>query len=246
MVYSKVGDTLFGVTEILELLTSGLSVFWCFPNDPDTLRPAAHLQILFQSWSVFDFFFIFSKKLSGEAKSGLLTRTLTLLLSVVGIYPQFRALRSVLGPVFPSSSGMKYKCYLYLVKFDQFCLISSKMYKFFPTPRYCKLEVTSPLARTLGMGYGWLAGDWLEDHQTTKMVQMIEPVSEGVMQFFCQTIILYMIAGPADSKNSEMMIDLSSLAFDESLSSKVLYLSLLSSSLITVCSSLARVDNCQK
>ena len=62
------------------------------------------------------------------------------------------------------------------------------------------------------------------------------------MQFFCQTIILYTIAGPADSENSEKLIDLSSLAFDESLSSKVLYLSLLSSSLITVCSSLARVD----
>ena len=95
------------------------------------------------------------------------------------------------------------------------------------------------------MGYGWLAGDWREDHQTTKMVQMIEPVSEGVMQFFCQTIILYMIAGPADSKESENFIDLSSLAFDESLSSKVLYLSLLFSSLLTVCSSLARVENYQ-
>ena len=77
------------------------------------------------------------------------------------------------------------------------------------------------------------------------MVQMIEPVSEGVMQFFCQTIILYMIAGPADSKESENFIDLSSLAFDESLSSKVLYLSLLFSSLLTVCSSLARVENYQ-
>ena len=92
------------------------------------------------------------------------------------------------------------------------------------------------------MGYGWLPGDWRADHQTTKIVHMIEPVSEGVMQFFCQTIILYTIAGPADSENSEKLIDLSSLAFDESLSSKVLYLSLLSSSLITVCSSLARVD----
>ena len=92
------------------------------------------------------------------------------------------------------------------------------------------------------MGYGWLPGDWLEDHQTTKIVQMIEPVSEGVMQFFCQTIILYMIAGPSENNKPERLIDLSSLAFDESLSSKVLYLSLLSSSLITVCSSLARVE----
>ena len=95
------------------------------------------------------------------------------------------------------------------------------------------------------MGYGWLPGDWKEDHQTTKIVHMIEPVSEGVMQFFCQTIILYITAGPADGIKSENLIDLSSLAFDESLSSKVLYLSLLSSSLITVCSSLARVDNYQ-
>lgn len=93
------------------------------------------------------------------------------------------------------------------------------------------------------MGYGWMSGDWREDHETTKIVQMIEPVSEGVMQFFCQTIILYMIAGPGESNQSEKMIDLSSLAFDTSLSSKVLYLSLLSSSLITVCSSLARVEN---
>ena len=88
-----------------------------------------------------------------------------------------------------------------------------------------------------------MSGDWREDHETTKIVQMIEPVSEGVMQFFCQTIILYMIAGPGESNQSEKMIDLSSLAFDTSLSSKVLYLSLLSSSLITVCSSLARVEN---
>ena len=93
------------------------------------------------------------------------------------------------------------------------------------------------------MGYGWMSGDWREDHETTKIVQMIEPVSEGVMQFFCQTIILYMIAGPGESNQSEKMIDLSSLAFDTSLTSKVLYLSLLSSSLITVCSSLARVEN---
>ena len=106
-----------------------------------------------------------------------------------------------------------------------------------------RVENTVSFSRTICMGYGWLPGDWREDHQTTKIVHMIEPVSEGVMQFFCQTIILYMIAGPADSKKTEKMIDLSSLAFDESLSSKVLYISLLSSSLITVCSSLARVEN---
>ena len=124
----------------------------------------------------------------------------------MGIYPQFRALRSVQAQYFQP------------------------------------LELSD---RILLMGYGWLPGDWREDHQTTKIVHMIEPVSEGVMQFFCQTIILYMIAGPAERKKTEMLIDLSSLAFDESLSSKVLYLSLLSSSLITVCSSLARVDNYQ-
>ena len=92
------------------------------------------------------------------------------------------------------------------------------------------------------MGYGWMSGDWREDHETTKIVQMIEPVSEGVMQFFCQTIILYIIAGPGESRKfSEKSIDLSSLAFDSSLSSKLLYLLLLSSSLTTLCSSLARV-----
>ena len=143
-----------------------------------------------------------------EAKSGFVTRTLTLMLSVVGVYPQFRALR--------------------LVDWRQDNVQS--------------LDLT---IRTLGMGYGWLPGDWQEDHQTTKILHMIEPVSEGIMQFFCQTIILYVIAGPSESNKSERLIDLSSLAFDESLSSKVLYLSLLSSSLITVCSSLARVEHYQ-
>lgn len=103
------------------------------------------------------------------------------------------------------------------------------------------LAAAVPL-RTVCIGYGWLPGDWRDNHETAKTLHMIEPVSEGVMQFFCQTIILYIIAGPGESRKfSEKSIDLSSLAFDSSLSSKLLYLLLLSSSLTTLCSSLARV-----
>ena len=46
------------------------------------------------------------------------------------------------------------------------------------------------------MAFGKLPGDWELYMDESKMLASIEPVTEGIMQLFCQTIILYIVNGP--------------------------------------------------
>ena len=46
------------------------------------------------------------------------------------------------------------------------------------------------------MAFGLLAGDWEHYRDETMMLAAIEPVSEGIMQLFFQTIILSIVNGP--------------------------------------------------
>ena len=50
------------------------------------------------------------------------------------------------------------------------------------------------------MAYGKLPGDWEQYRDESKMLVAIEPVTEGIMQLFCQTIMLYIVFGPGEDK----------------------------------------------
>ena len=77
-----------------------------------------------------------------------MTRVLTLLLSVCGVYPQYRAVRTILT------------------------------------------------------GLGLLSDDsWEQNRRVNMRLGQIEPVAEGMFQLICQCIILYIVIGPAESKN---------------------------------------------
>ena len=50
--------------------------------------------------------------------------------------------------------------------------------------------------RTILTGMGYQEGDWNIAREKAKQINIIEPVVEGVMQLFFQTIILYIVYGP--------------------------------------------------
>ena len=50
--------------------------------------------------------------------------------------------------------------------------------------------------RTILIGMGYQEGDWNISREKAKQINIIEPVVEGVMQLFFQTIILYIVYGP--------------------------------------------------
>ena len=49
---------------------------------------------------------------------------------------------------------------------------------------------------------GYQEGDWNISREKAKQINIIEPVVEGVMQLFFQTIILYIVYGPESQSNS--------------------------------------------
>ena len=49
-------------------------------------------------------------------------------------------------------------------------------------------------------GLGYIQGDWKVYRDRTKQINLIEPVLEGVMQLFFQSVILYIVYGPGTSK----------------------------------------------
>ena len=48
-------------------------------------------------------------------------------------------------------------------------------------------------------GLGYLEGNWKVYRDMARKINMIEPVLEGVMQLFMQSIILYIVYGPGTS-----------------------------------------------
>ena len=49
------------------------------------------------------------------------------------------------------------------------------------------------------MGFGLISGDWIEAEEKTKRINIIEPVVEGTLQLFFQSIILYSTVGSGNS-----------------------------------------------
>ena len=76
---------------------------------------------------------------------------------------------------------------------------------------------------------------------------LIEPVTEGIIQLFCQTVILYVVGGPGeypDEKEGKKfnLLDLHDLIYNDNWT-KVLYVLLLASSLVSVGTSFVKVIN---
>ena len=83
-----------------------------------------------------------------EAGSSGTTRFLTLLLALLGLYPQYRAVRTIL------------------------------------------------------IGLGAVQGDWEIYQKESRKIYILEPVAEGILQLFVQSNIIYIIAGPGESKKT--------------------------------------------
>ena len=49
-------------------------------------------------------------------------------------------------------------------------------------------------------GLGYIQGDWKVYRDRTQQINLIEPVLEGVMQLFFQSVILYIVYGPGTSR----------------------------------------------
>ena len=90
------------------------------------------------------------------------------------------------------------------------------------------------------MAYGKIKGDWKEYMEKSKVLAMIEPVTEGIMQLFIQTVILYVVQGPGEVEKAEKPLDLVNLLYDDDWS-KFLYGFLLFTSIISVGTSFVKV-----
>ena len=65
---------------------------------------------------------------------------------------------------------------------------------------------TLKLFRTILTGVGYLEGNWKVCRDRAKKINIIEPVLEGVMQLFFQSIILYIVYGPGTSKVQSILV----------------------------------------
>ena len=59
--------------------------------------------------------------------------------------------------------------------------------------------------RTILIGMGYQEGDWNISREKAKQINIIEPVVEGVMQLFFQTIILYIVYGPGTPEKQSIL-----------------------------------------
>ena len=76
-----------------------------------------------------------------------------------------------------------------------------------------------------------MQGNWVDAEKKTRKINLIEPVVEGVLQLFFQSIVLYIVMGPSvlpptlekQAARSNRPIDLSSILYSESLASRIFY-----------------------
>ena len=95
--------------------------------------------------------------------------------------------------------------------------------------------------RVVLIAFGKLPGDWEHYRDESKMLAAIEPVTEGIMQLFFQTIILYIVSGPGVDDKQNRPVDFRHLLYGEDIRSQILYMCLLATSLTSVGTSLAKV-----
>ena len=109
------------------------------------------------------------------------------------------------------------------------------------------------------MAYGKIEGDWQLDMEKSRVLAMIEPVTEGIMQLFIQIVILYIVNGPGEGEYGlvdatlnttlgpctgattiEKPLDLTQLLYNDDWS-KLVYMFLLLTSAISVGTSFVKV-----
>ena len=91
------------------------------------------------------------------------------------------------------------------------------------------------------MGFGLIQGDWMKARDMTKKINLIEPVVEGTLQLFFQSIILYATHGPGESREGSRHFDISSILFTEKTYSFIIFLITFCSSFLSVGISFARL-----
>ena len=96
--------------------------------------------------------------------------------------------------------------------------------------------------RTILLGCHLLPGNWEVARDKAKRINLIEPVVEGIIQLFFQTIILYIVFGPGITKYGGTPFDLSSLLYQAQIwKSKVFYGLVLTTTVISVGISFSRL-----
>ena len=76
------------------------------------------------------------------------------------------------------------------------------------------------------MGMGWMKGDWKAAEKKTRTINLIEPVVEGTLQLFVQSILLYIVNGPGETMYATRYsrpLDLSSILYSKSYLSRIFY-----------------------
>ena len=101
------------------------------------------------------------------------------------------------------------------------------------------------IIRTILTAYGKIEGDWIQYRDESKALALIEPVTEGLMQLFCQTVILYTVQGPGEifqDDTTELIkpLDLHDLIYHDTVS-MITYNLLLITSTMSVGISFAKV-----
>ena len=91
------------------------------------------------------------------------------------------------------------------------------------------------------MGFGVIQGDWIKAREMTRKINLIEPVVEGTLQLFFQSIILYATHGPGESREGSRPFDISSILFTEKTYSFLIFLVTFCSSFLSVGISFARL-----
>ena len=91
------------------------------------------------------------------------------------------------------------------------------------------------------IGFGILDGDWEKAQAKAKIINMIEPVVEGSMQFFFQSTILYITVGPGETYFQDRPMDISSILFTKDTASLVVFVGFFSSSFLSTWISFARL-----
>ena len=61
------------------------------------------------------------------------------------------------------------------------------------------------------IGWGVLPGSWEAARDKARRINLIEPVVEGIIQLFFQSIILYIVTGPTADNGDRISIDNSPL-----------------------------------
>ena len=91
------------------------------------------------------------------------------------------------------------------------------------------------------IGFGVIAGDWKQAKEKSQKINLIEPVVEGTLELFIQSVILYTTIGPGETDNKDRPLDISSILFTKDTGSKIKFACMFCSSFLSTGISFARL-----